>query len=128
MSPLHSLTVAMMSRITIHLKRFACNPNGVVNQDSNQLPITNRRNLFSPDQIETMPPPAFAARSVPYSQKESFLSGPPNGATTVSGTDSYFAMQTFSTVAAVERYPLTQYSPEPPGASVGSDWVAPRTG
>ncbi|KAH9986931.1 hypothetical protein BJV74DRAFT_843648 [Russula compacta] len=119
------LTVAMMSRITIHLKRFAYHPNGVIHSDSNRLPVTNRRHLLSPDQIETMPPPSFAAGSVPYSPNGTFLFG---GTTTVSGTDSYLGMQTFSTVAAVARDPFTQYSPEPPGASVGGNWVAPGTG
>ncbi|KAH9961437.1 hypothetical protein BJV74DRAFT_787513, partial [Russula compacta] len=124
-TPYLHLTVAMMSRITIHLKRFAYHPNSVIHSDSNRLPSTNQRHLLSPDQIETMPPPSFAAGSVPYSPNGTFLFG---GTTTASGIHSYLGMQTFSTVAAVARDPFTQYSPEPPGASVGGNWVAPGTG
>ncbi|KAH9986996.1 hypothetical protein BJV74DRAFT_796621 [Russula compacta] len=124
-------TVGMMSRITIHLKRFANNPNGVIHEDLN-LPTALRRRLQPPDQ--TIPSLAFATRSeAPCSQNVTITLGSIGGAQTMSGNES-FAMQTFSTEAAMREEPGPQHPPElspiasaSGGGGSGSDQAEPGT-
>ena len=120
-----SLTVAMMSRITIHLKRFAHRPNGVIH-DRNHRPFIHL--LFSPDQVETIGLPSFVMPGVPSSQNVTFLKGPPNGTAVVPGNGSYLAMETFLTTTPDAEEPYLQNPQEPPGALVGDNYVVPGTG
>ncbi|KAH9961843.1 hypothetical protein BJV74DRAFT_787376, partial [Russula compacta] len=114
------LTVTMMSRITIHLKRFAHNPSGVIQQDSN-FPSARQGHL-----VKTIPRPAFAARSGPYSTNVTITRGPLDSSLAASGNESYLAMRTISPVAERAEEPYTQHPLEPlPRASAGGDNEAP---
>ena len=121
-----SLTVAMMSRITIDLKRFGHNPNGVIHQDLN-LPSALRQHFQPPDQ--TIPSLAFATLSeAPYSPNVTMTLGSAGGMLAASGNESYCAIQTISTVAAMPGEPYTQHPPKlPPRTFAGGDHAAPRT-
>ncbi|KAI0003266.1 hypothetical protein BJV74DRAFT_520964 [Russula compacta] len=119
------LTVAMMSRITIHFRRFA-RPNGVIHDGTNHRPFIHQ--LFSPNQVATIGLPTFVKPGVPSSQNVMFLQGPPNGTVVVPGNGSYFAMETFSTMTSDAGEPYLQNPQEPPGVLVGDNYVVSGTG
>ncbi|KAH9971454.1 hypothetical protein BJV74DRAFT_799140 [Russula compacta] len=124
------LTVAMMSRITIHLKRFGRRPNHDIHGDAkhrNPFIHQQQQHLLPPDQTETNTLPIFATPTVPSSQQVTFLLGPPtNGApAAASGDESYLAMETFSTMTSGSGECQTQHLQEP---ARGTGYVVPGIG
>jgi hypothetical protein len=110
--PLHSLTVAMMSRITLHLKRFARRPNNVVYHDPTPPPFSHRRFLSS-SPLLSRAPPTSVARPTPHVTYISAARAPP-------GNEPYFPMDTFSTGTVAREFDV-RHSPDlvEPEASVG---------
>jgi hypothetical protein len=105
----HSITVAMMSRITLHLKRFGNRPNGVAHRETplRPPPIFGHRRFNSSDplmslSLSSVSAPAYALPSAAQGTSsfiDTFVSvhgdDEPVGRTT-SETGSHFAMGTFS--------------------------------
>jgi len=107
-----SLTVAMMSRITLHLKRFARRPNNIVYHDPTPPPFSHRRFLSS-SPLLSRAPPTSVARPTPDVTFISAARAPP-------GNEPYFPMDTFSTGTVAREFDV-QHSPDlvEPEASVG---------
>jgi hypothetical protein len=111
-SQLHlCLTVAMMSRITLHLKRFANSPHNLIYHDAApQIPPHHQYSLSSVSQpVAFAPAPTMTVLSSIYApppkmQPLAPVSFPRNGAREVSASSSslengsYFALETFSAV------------------------------
>jgi len=81
------VTVAMMSRITLHLKRFAQRPNGIVNDNASRVPFPRR--FFSFGQITTLAAPTYATPAARAQPDVTFYSAQEN--------DTFLGMETFST-------------------------------
>jgi len=105
----HSVTVAMMAKITIHLKRFANRPFGIAHREAalNPPPVFGHRRLNSSDpllslSLSSVSAPAYAlppAAQGTSSFIDTFVSvhgdDEPVGRTTLE-SESHFAMGTFS--------------------------------
>jgi len=102
------LTVAMMSRITLHLKRFAQRPNGVIQDHSGPPPFANRR-FFSFSQVTTLAPPVYATPSVRVQQDVTFCTD----STAVNETEMVTFLASTVPGPSDDRTPRTsQYTPD----------------
>jgi len=87
-------TVAMMSRITLHLKRFARGPSSVVHPDATPKPFGHRPER---DPLVSTGLPVFAMAATRFTPHA------PAAAAT-SESDTYFAMKTFSTGTETKEF------------------------
>jgi len=120
-------TVAMLSRITLHLKRFAQRP--VVHYDAALPPPFARQGFLSSGTVVTITPPTYAASAGRRSQPRlTVLTGLREDAREASEDGSSFAMETFSTAAAAATTTgdvHTQRPQRPAAASVSDNRTVP---
>jgi hypothetical protein len=93
----------MMSRITLHLKRFARGPGSVIH-DAAPRPFGHRP---EPDPMVSMGPPEFAlaaTRCTPHVTLMNEHSNDAPAAPATSENDTYLAMDTFSTGTETKEF------------------------
>lgn len=93
-----------MSRITLHLKRFARGPSSVIHHDAAPKPFGHRP---EPNPLVSMDPPEFASAATRCTPHVTFVNEHSNDAPVAPATsenDTYFAMDTFSTGTETKEF------------------------
>jgi hypothetical protein len=94
----------MISRITLHLKRFSRGPSSVIYHDAVPRPFGHGS---EPDPLVSMGPPVFAMAATRLTPHVTFMDDHSNDAPAAPATsenDTYFAMDTFSTGTGTKEF------------------------